>query len=222
MRPFQTSVLLVLALSTTASVLAAVFVHRRLDLASLLSSQSGTDKRQPVGISASVSRQLSPVDDEKRTREPSTPSVLTFDALQISPDGTSVFAGRAPPRSHVTVSANQRPIATATANEDGEWVVVIHEKIGTGEVQFSLTARLHQRWPAHIWSDRAENRCSRFTQRGGARQLRPVSLASGAPKTDHLRLRSSGLHDRGSSGRGAVGRLPKIPPAADGYSERPC
>ena len=68
MRPFQTSVLLVLALLTTASVLAAVFVHRRLDLASLLSSQSGTDKRQPVGISASVSRQLSPVDDEKNPR----------------------------------------------------------------------------------------------------------------------------------------------------------
>ena len=147
MRPFQVSVLLVLALLTTASALAAVFVLRHHDLASFLSSQSGTDMRQPAGTTASVSRQLSPVGDEKRTREPSTPSVPTFDALQISPDGTSVFAGRAPPRSHVTVLANQRPIATATANEDGEWVVVIHEKIGTGDQQFSLTARLHQDGP---------------------------------------------------------------------------
>src|SRR5262249_49935336 len=141
MRPFQTSVLLVLALLMTASALAAVFVHRGYDLASFLSSQSGTDMRQPAGTTASVSRPLSPVGDQKRTREPSTPSVPTFDALQISPDGTSVFAGRAPPRSHVTVLANQRPIATATANENGEWVVVIDEKIGTGDHQFSLTAR---------------------------------------------------------------------------------
>jgi outer membrane protein OmpA-like peptidoglycan-associated protein len=147
MRPFQTSVLLVLAFLTTASALAAVFVHRRLDLASLLSSQSGTDTRQPARTTASGSRQLSPVGEEKRSREPSTPSVPTFDALQVSPDGTSVFAGRAPPRSHVTVLVNQRPIATATANENGEWVVVIDEKIGTGDHQFSLTARLHQDGP---------------------------------------------------------------------------
>jgi outer membrane protein OmpA-like peptidoglycan-associated protein len=147
MRPFQTSVLLVLALLTTASALAAVFVHRRHDLASFLSSQSGTDMREPTRTAASVSRKLSSVGDEKRNREPSIPSVPTFDALQISPDGTSVFAGRAPPRSHVTVLADQRPIATATANENGEWLAVINEKIGTGDHQFSLTARLQQDGP---------------------------------------------------------------------------
>jgi outer membrane protein OmpA-like peptidoglycan-associated protein len=147
MRPFQTSVLLVLALLTTASALAAVFVHRRHDLASFLSSYVGTDIRQPMRAAAGLSPQLSPAGDEKGNREPSIPSVPTFDALQISPDGTSVFAGRAPPRSHVTVLADQRPIATATANENGEWIVVIDEKIGTGDHQFSLTARLQQDGP---------------------------------------------------------------------------
>jgi outer membrane protein OmpA-like peptidoglycan-associated protein len=148
MHPFQTSVLLLVALLTTASALAAVFVHHGHDLASFLSSQSSTDMRPPAGKTASISRQLSPVGDKESTREPSTPSVPTFDALQISPDGTSVFAGRAPPKSHVTVLANQRPIATATANEDGEWVAVVNEKIEAGDHQFSLTARLRQDGPS--------------------------------------------------------------------------
>ena len=68
----------------------------------------------------------------------------TFDAVQVGPDAPSVFAGRAPPRSHVTVLSNQRPIATVTADENGEWVAVIDDKIGAGEHQFSLTAKQGQ------------------------------------------------------------------------------
>ena len=147
MRPYRVSVLLVVALLTAASVLAALVVYRHHDLASFLSSQGGIDMRPPAGKAASPSRQLPPIGDKENTREPSTPSGPTFDALQVSPDGTSVFAGRAPPRSHVTVLANQRPIATATANEDGEWVAFAHEKFGNGDHQFSLTSRLRQDGP---------------------------------------------------------------------------
>jgi hypothetical protein len=40
------------------------------------------------------------------------------------------------------VLVNQRPIATATADEQGEWVAVTEKKIGSGDHQFALTARL--------------------------------------------------------------------------------
>ena len=44
--------------------------------------------------------------------------------------------------SHVAVLANQRPFANATADEHGDWVAVTEKKIGGGDHQFSLTARL--------------------------------------------------------------------------------
>ena len=64
MRPFQVSVLLFLALLTTASALAAVFVLRRHDLASFLScserhrhAAAGGDNRQRLSPSRTGRRQ---------------------------------------------------------------------------------------------------------------------------------------------------------------------
>jgi outer membrane protein OmpA-like peptidoglycan-associated protein len=142
MRRVQLSILSVLALLTTAVALVAAFVLRH-DLALFLSTQTNTDGRQPARTTASVSRQFSPVGGvERMFSGPSTPVAPTFDAVQVSPDGPSVFAGRAPPGSHVTVLANERPIAAATADEHGDWVVVTEKKIGGGDHKFSLTARL--------------------------------------------------------------------------------
>jgi outer membrane protein OmpA-like peptidoglycan-associated protein len=45
------------------------------------------------------------------------------------------------------VLANRRPIATATADEHGEWMAVTEEKIGGGDHKFSLTARLGRDGP---------------------------------------------------------------------------
>ncbi len=143
MRRFQISVLLVLALLTSAVAFVAVLALRQ-DLASLLSTQNGTDRRQSAPTTASVPRQPSPGGDKSGLGKPATPAVPTFDAVQVGADAPSVFAGRAPPRSHVTILSNQRPIATVTADESGEWVAVIEEKIGAGEHQFSLTAKQGQ------------------------------------------------------------------------------
>ncbi len=61
--------------------------------------------------------------------------------VRIDPDGSSVFAGRAPANASVTVLANEKPVATAKANEDGQWAAVIDRQFVPGEYQLSLTAK---------------------------------------------------------------------------------
>ena len=57
------------------------------------------------------------------------------------PMAASVFAGRAPANPSVTVLANEKPVATAKANEDGQWAAVIDRQFAPGEYQLSLTAK---------------------------------------------------------------------------------
>ena len=113
-----------------------------LDVASVISTRLSSERvptRDPC--SATCRLALSPA-KERAAREPAAPEAPTFDAVQVSPDGPSVFAGRAPPGSHVAVLANQLPFATATADQHGDWVAVTEKKLGGGDHTFSLTARL--------------------------------------------------------------------------------
>jgi outer membrane protein OmpA-like peptidoglycan-associated protein len=65
---------------------------------------------------------------------------LAFDVVRIDPQGSSVFAGQAPPNSSVSILANGRALATATADETGAWAIVTDRKITAGEHEFSLGA----------------------------------------------------------------------------------
>ena len=71
-------------------------------------------------------------------------SSLTFDVVNIDPEGTSVFAGQAPTNSSVSVLANGREVATATADETGAWAIVTARKLAAGDYEFSLSARSPQ------------------------------------------------------------------------------
>ena len=145
MRRVQLSILLVLALLATAVAFVALLEFRH-DVASMLSARLSNERvltRDPCGATCRLA--LSP--QERTPREPAAPEAPTFDAVQVSPDGPSVFAGRAPQGSHVAVLANQRPFATATADEHGDWVAVTEKKIGGGDHRFSLTARLGRDGP---------------------------------------------------------------------------
>ena len=113
-----------------------------LDVASIIStrlSNERTPTRDPCGATCRLA--LSPA-KERAPREPAAPEAPTFDAVQVSPDGPSVFAGRAPPGAHVAVLANQLPFATTTADQHGDWVAVTEKKLGGGDHKFSVTARL--------------------------------------------------------------------------------
>jgi outer membrane protein OmpA-like peptidoglycan-associated protein len=141
MRRVQLSILFVLALVATAVAFVALLAFRT-DLASVLSACLSSKRILTLDTCGPTCRlALSPA-KERTSREPAAPEAPTFDAVQVSPDGPSVFAGRAPPGSHVAVLVNQHPFANATADEHGDWVAVTEKKIGGGDYQFSLVARL--------------------------------------------------------------------------------
>lgn len=63
-----------------------------------------------------------------------------FDVARISPDGWSVFAGTAPPHSHVTVTADGKPVGTAKADERGEWSLVADHEFTRNDPLLGLSA----------------------------------------------------------------------------------
>lgn len=104
------------------------------------------DDGEPVGEQAADvdgSTSPPPADDaagsnvEPGTTEPTTP---TFDVVTVTPEGEAVVAGRAEPGAEVTVMANGEAIATATATEQGEFVVVPAEPIASGSQTLTLEA----------------------------------------------------------------------------------
>ena len=70
---------------------------------------------------------------------PAEPAI-TIDLAQVTPSGEAVFAGRAAPNARVTVFEGDVVLGTATANADGEWVVVPERALGPGEHLVSVGA----------------------------------------------------------------------------------
>ena len=68
-----------------------------------------------------------------------------FDIVRISPEGSLVIAGRAPPDSQVTVRAESggvvREIGTAVTTARGEWVLLSENTRFTGETALTLQVR---------------------------------------------------------------------------------
>lgn len=62
----------------------------------------------------------------------------TFDIARIDPNGTSVFAGRAEPKSAVTITADGKEIGTVQADENGEWTFTTEAKIPNPDAKLAL------------------------------------------------------------------------------------
>jgi outer membrane protein OmpA-like peptidoglycan-associated protein len=127
-----------------AFVLLAALLALRFDLASLLLPDVPASAEVPR---ASAMKRVSAGDgatklDHRPVEDRAGKSTSsTFDVVRIDPDGSSVFAGRAPANASVTVLANEKPVVTAKANEDGQWAAVIDRQFAPGEYQLSLTAK---------------------------------------------------------------------------------
>lgn len=128
-----------------ALVILAALLALRYDLASLLlpDTPASAEIERPRAV-----KRVSISDDDAlvRDRKPIEPQAVnsassTFDVVRIDPDGSSVFAGRAPANASVTVLANEKPVAEAKANGNGEWAAVIDRQFAPGEYQLSLTAK---------------------------------------------------------------------------------
>jgi len=69
------------------------------------------------------------------------PSIPTFDIVRVDRDGSTVIAGRALPGAEITIFANDQEVARATADDRGEWVVLLENPLAAGDIELTLLAR---------------------------------------------------------------------------------
>ncbi|MGE5513235.1 MAG: OmpA family protein [Bacteroidota bacterium] len=100
-------------------------------------------KQQDVRSTQSDENQAARTIQSAKSNEPET-SGPKFDVVRIDPQGASVFAGRAPANSNVTVLANQTAVASAKADENGQWAAVIERKFDAGDYQLQLSSKAGQ------------------------------------------------------------------------------
>jgi len=68
-------------------------------------------------------------------------AVPAFDLVRISRGGTGVIAGRMAPGATVELLANGKKISEVTADENGEWVMILEEPLDAGSVELNLMGR---------------------------------------------------------------------------------
>jgi outer membrane protein OmpA-like peptidoglycan-associated protein len=125
----------------------------RVDLASLLSFEAAPTATDPEwrvesrGLGRVAAQEtersakpalLEPPSPSNRTGDPLQ---ATFDVIRIDPEGTSVFAGRGPVGSLLTILANGVAVATVTANNEGQWAIALEHHFDPGEYQFALALK---------------------------------------------------------------------------------
>ncbi|WP_244560942.1 LysM peptidoglycan-binding domain-containing protein [Azospirillum oryzae] len=71
--------------------------------------------------------------------EPAKPAAPSFDVVRVAPDGATVIAGRAAPGSEVTVTDGGTPVASAKADQRGEWVMLPDKPLAPGTRELNLT-----------------------------------------------------------------------------------
>ena len=69
-----------------------------------------------------------------------TPQIPSFDIVRVERSGEAVIAGRAAPRSRVTVLQGDEPIATTQADDRGEFVAIPHRPLPPGQRPLTLRA----------------------------------------------------------------------------------
>jgi outer membrane protein OmpA-like peptidoglycan-associated protein len=130
----------------------------RVDLASLLSFEATPTATDPesrvesrgLGRVAAheTERNAKPAVLEPPPNRTADPLQATFDVIRIDPEGTSVFAGRGPVGSLLTILANGVAIATVRANNEGQWAIALEHHFDPGEYQFALAAQTGQGEPS--------------------------------------------------------------------------
>ena len=66
----------------------------------------------------------------------------SFDVVRVERSGAAVIAGRAAPGSEVTLRAGSRVLGTVTADNLGQWVLVLETLLEPGSYELSLESRL--------------------------------------------------------------------------------
>lgn len=88
----------------------------------------------PAAVKKTPARSETPPDAASAEEE------TALDISRISPDGASVFAGRAKPGAYVTLRENGNAVGSAKADEKGEWSLVTEHRFASLDPNLSLEA----------------------------------------------------------------------------------
>ncbi len=66
------------------------------------------------------------------------PAAPSFDVVRVEPTGEAVVAGLAPPNSTVEIMDGSAPVATAEANDRGEWALTLDKPLAPGSHDLSI------------------------------------------------------------------------------------
>ncbi|MGI9371163.1 MAG: LysM peptidoglycan-binding domain-containing protein [Hyphomicrobiales bacterium] len=79
--------------------------------------------------------------EQKKQEEAAKIAEPSFDIVRIEDDGNALAAGRAKPGATITLNKNGKAAGTTTANERGEWVIVLEEPLDKGSHQITLQSQ---------------------------------------------------------------------------------
>jgi outer membrane protein OmpA-like peptidoglycan-associated protein len=130
--------LVLLVIGLLLVVTATVLVRPDLAQIVLHGTRPKVDAESTTSASSHNARQPTGIVESGKTE----PSRLTFDVVRIGPGGVSVFAGRAPANSKVTVLANGHAVAITQADPTGAWATVTEKEFAPGDYELSLNAML--------------------------------------------------------------------------------
>lgn len=114
----------------------------------LASAPASTATAAPAQVAAQTAAQAAPQSAAVQKAapvtpaanpEPAKPAAPSFDVVRVAPDGATVMAGRAAPGSEVTVTDGGSQVASAKADQRGEWVMLPDKPLAPGTRELNLT-----------------------------------------------------------------------------------
>lgn len=94
------------------------------------------DTKKAASAIEETTAALSPAQEADAPKQGS----VALDISRISPDGPSVFAGRAEPDAYVTVLEDGKPAGTVKADENGEWSLSTEHRFASADPKLSFEA----------------------------------------------------------------------------------
>ncbi len=95
---------------------------------------------QPPSATAPASSSAEAPAPVEAQGQAAAPAETTLDVARISPDGSSVLAGRSKPGSYVTLLEDGKPVGSVKADENGEWSIVTEHRFASLDPHLSFQA----------------------------------------------------------------------------------
>jgi nucleoid-associated protein YgaU len=137
----------------------------------------------------------------------SSATIPVFDIVRVEPTGDAVIAGQGAPLAEVEILSGADVVGTATANESGEWAIVLEEPLAPGPHDLSVRLTDAETGASAV----SEQRVAVAVPEGGEGEVLVVLNQPGLP-SDVLQLPRS---DAGATVAADDGPAPVLPDAAE-------